>query len=271
MAIKRPGGKLKRTLAAAVAAALLAAALPAGMTAAAKADDSCKVHNLGKGIDRDSLQKAVRAADPGDALLVQGRCAGPALIDKDLDISYMGWAGAPMPLGSQYVAEPRGRIVTDGSGPALVIDPDVPGLTINPGLAVKGGIVIGDVKTWHDTLPSVIATTAGTSLSDCHLRNDDTAVEFAASQAALDAASAGDDLSIRGTCTGETVIDEAARVAGWRIAISALTLGEKPAGTDDSGPATLERVTVDTGVDSLVLKDVRITNGFSIRDLTPAS
>ena len=266
----QPGGRLTRILGAAVATALLVAALPAGVSIAAEGDLACKVHNLGKATDRDSLQKAVRAADPGDALLVQGTCAGTTSIDKDLDISYMGWAGAPMPLGRQYVAEPRGRIVSGGSGPALVIDPGVQHFSINPGLQVSGGIVIGDVEAWQDAEPSVIATIPSATLRDCHLRNDDTSAEFAGSQAAIDAAGASANLSLRGTCSGETVIDEAARVAGWRIAISALTLGQKSSSVDDSGPATLERVVVDAGVDSLVLKDVRVADGFRISELTSA-
>ena len=55
----------------------------------------------------------------------------------------------------------------------------------------------------------------------------------------------------------------------WRIAISSLTLGEEPAHAADSGPATLTRVSVDADVDSLVLKRVRVTNGFRITELEP--
>ncbi len=265
----RPSSKLVRTLAVAATAALLFSALSNGMAVTAKADVACKVHNLGKGIDRNSLQKAVRAADPGDALLVQGRCAGTTIVDKDLDISYMGWAGAPMPLGDQYVAEPRGRIVSDGADPALVIDPGVQDLSLNQGLQVSGGIVIGDVAAWQDVVPSLVATIPSASLSDCHLRNDDTTAEFGRSQAAIDDAATSANLSMRGTCGGETVIDAATRVAGWRIAISGLTLGQDSPTADDSGPATLERVVVDAGVDSLVLKDVRVADGFRISELTP--
>ena len=268
MLIQRSSGRRTRLVIAAMTAAMLLSVLPAGM-ATAKSD--CTVHNLGKGIDRDSLQKAVHAADAGDALLVQGACAGTTFIDKDLDLSYMGWAGAPMPLGSQYVVSPGSRILGDGTGPALVIDPDVERFTINPGLAVAGGIVVGDVEAWDDSAPSTIATIPVASLSDCHLRNDDTEAEFERSQEAIDAAGASAQLSLRGTCSGETVIDEAARLAGWRIAISSLTLGGDIEGADDSGPATLEQVRVDVGVDSLVLRGVRVTDGFSITDLTPAT
>jgi hypothetical protein len=271
MSVERPSVRLTRVLAMAAAAALLASALPAAMVVTAKADSGCKVHNLGKAIDRDSLQKAVRAADPGDALLVQGTCIGTTMIDKDLDISFMGWAGAPMPLGEQYVVTPESQVTSGGAGPALVIDTDVDHFTVNPGLLVADGIVIGDAEAWDASVPSMVVTIPGHSLGDCHLRNDDTAEEFVRSQEALDAATPSAQLSLRGACAGETVVDEATRVAGWRIAISSLTLGGKPAGADDSGPATLSSVSVDAGVDSLVLRDVQVPDGFRISELTPAT
>lgn len=271
MSVKRPSLRLTRVLAMAATAAMLAAALPAGAVVMAKADGDCKVHNLGKAIDRNSLQKAVRVADPGDALLVQGTCAGTTLIDKDLDISFMGWAGAPMPLGSQYVVSPESRVTGGGAGPALVIDSGVDHFTVNPGLLVADGIVIGEADAWDASVPSMVATITGHSLGDCHLRNDETAEEYERSQEALDAAAPSAQLSLRGACTGETVVGEATRVAGWRIAISSLTLGGEPAGAEDSGPATLASVSVDAGVDDLVLRDVQVTDGFRITELTPAT
>ena len=267
--------KLIRVLAAATMVATVASALPAAIAGAAQGDAACKVHNINSGVDRDSLQRAVRAAEPGDALLVQGTCRGTTLVDKDLDISYMGWAGAPMPLGQQYVTSPRGRIVSGGLKPALVIDPAVEYFTVNPGLVVAGGIVIDDVDAWRDQVsaawreasPSMIVSLASDRLSDCHLRNDATGAEFARSQRAFQSASTSDQLSLRGSCGGETVIEEPSQVAGWRIALSSMTFGEEPTGADDSGPATLASVSVDAGVDRLVLRDVRVTDGFSIDDL----
>jgi hypothetical protein len=55
-------------------------------------------------------------------------------------------------------------------------------------------------------------------------------------------------------------------MAGWRLALSSLTFGQA-ASADDSGPATLASVSVDSGVDRLVLRGVRVTDGFSIHDL----
>lgn len=267
-------------LSAAVAAAVLLAALPGSIAVAAKADVECKVHNLNQASDRASLQRAVAAADPGDALLVQGTCTGTTLIDKDLDISYMGWAGAPMPLGSEYVTDPKGRIASGSSRPALVVDADVESFVVNPGLVVAGGIVIGDVAAWADgagaaraawrnAAPSTLASIPATTLAECHLRNDETGDEYRVGQSAMNAAAAGDRLSIRGSCGGETVIDQPTTISGWRIAISSMSLGGSQGSSDDSGPATLARVSVGSDVDRLVLKDVRVTRGFDIAGLAP--
>ena len=80
----------------------------------------------------------------------------------------------------------------------------------------------------------------------------------------------GEDLSER-IARGPIPADEATRIAGWRIAISALTLDQEPADTDDSGPATLENVSVDASVESLVLKDVSVSDGFRISELAATS
>lgn len=276
--MQRRNGKLIRALAAVVATGMLVSAFPANV-AAAKGDIACLVHNLNTGQDRISLQRAVRAASPGDALLVQGRCAGTTLIDKELDLSYMGWSGAPMPLGERYVASPRGRIVSDGLKPALVIDPDVEQLTVNSGLVVVGGIVIDELADWRTEAgglpldwrtadPSTTASIPSASLSDCHLRNDVTGAEFQQSQAAVDAAAPDQVLSLRGSCAGTTDIAEPSRMAGWRIAISSMSFDDEAGSADDSGPASLAQVRVDDGVDSLVLRDVRVTDGFRIGDLS---
>ena len=58
--MQRRGGKLIRLLAVAAAAAMLVSALPASAATAAKGD--CKVHNIGKGINRNSLQRPTRPA-----------------------------------------------------------------------------------------------------------------------------------------------------------------------------------------------------------------
>lgn len=276
--MQRRSGKLVRVLAVAAAAALMISALPASAATAAREEAACKVHNIGKGINRGSLQRAVWAADPGDALLVQGTCTGTTLIAKDLDISYLGWSGAPLPLGRQYQTSPRGKIRSGSWRPALVIDPRVDDFRINPGLRVLGGIVIDDIAAWRGSAKPVptpwrassatpSAPSWATRLRSCYVANNGSAAQFRRSQAAARAASPGDHLSLRGVCVGETVIGKDLNVSGWRIAISSRSLGGGRVSRDDSGPPTLTRVAVDDGVDSLVLKRVRVTNGFRIGDL----
>jgi hypothetical protein len=276
--MQRRGGKLLRVLAVAAAAAVLVSTLPGSVATADRGD--CKVHNIGKGINRDSLQRAVWAADAGDSLLVQGICTGTTLIAKNFDISYMGWAGAPMPLGKQYIASPRGKIRSGSWQPALVIDPNADDFAINPGLRVLGGIIIdeladwrGDAKpvptAWKTLNPSASVPDWNARLRSCYVRTDGTGDKYRRSQAAVGAASADDQLSVRGTCAGKTVIDKDLSMTGWRVAISGTRLGSKQVSRDDSGPPTLTRVTVDDDVESLVLKRLRVTNGFSIEDLEP--
>ena len=280
--MQRRTGTLIRVLAVAAAAALLISALPASVATAAPAEVPCRVYNSDRGISRDSLQRAVWAARAGDTLLVQGTCRGTTLVTKDLTISYMGWAGAPLPLPPpgqrQWVLTPRGKVVSGSWRPALVVDPSVDALSITPGLRVLGGIVIDELRPWRGDAKPVPAawkgSTASTSASlatarlrACHVRTDDTGAEFRRSQAAVRAAAPGGHLSLRGTCVGETVIRTDLYVSGWRIAISSTSLGGGTASRDDSGPPTLTRVVVDDDVDRLVLKRVRVTNGFSIGDL----
>jgi hypothetical protein len=263
---------------------MLVSVLPASVATAARGEAACKVYNVHKSISRNTLQRAVWAADAGDMLLVQGTCSGTTLITKDLQVGYMGWAGAPLPINpprdKQFVSSPRGKIRSGSWRPALVIGPKVDDFRIYPGLRVIGGIVIGDTGEWRGDAKPVptawktaaatpSAGVAGTGLRACHVRNADTGVAFGRSQAAVRAVSAGDDLSLRGACVGETVIDTDLRVSGWRIAISGQTFGSKLAPRDDSGPPTLTRVTVDDGVGSLVLKRLRVANGFSIEDVEP--
>lgn len=279
----RPSGKLMRVLAVAAAAAMLVSAMPAVVATAAPGELACKVHNLDQNTNRNTLQRAVWDADPGDALLVQGTCRGTTLIRKDLDISYMGWAGAPMPLGKKYVSKPRGKIVSGSWRPALVIHPRVNELTINRGLRVIGGIVIGDVKAWQGAKAAPSAwkqaarselSTAGTSgLRRCHVTDRGSGAEFPRSQMAVRAASPGGRLLLRGACGGETYIDKDLSIVGYRIDISAARFDAKGKtkviAKDSSGPPALTRVIVDDDVDSLVLKRVRVTNGFEIRDFAP--
>jgi hypothetical protein len=189
-----------------------------------------------------------------------------------------------MPLGQKYVTKPRGKIVSGSWRPALVVARTVDDLTINRGLRVVGGIVVGDVKAWLGTakpVPSAwqlatssgVATSALTGLRRCHVTNRDSGARFARSQVAVRNASPGGRLWLRGACGGETVIRQDLSIGGYRIAISGARFDKhgkvKVYSRDDSGPPALTRVIVDDDVDSLVIKGVRVTNGFRITDLTP--
>lgn len=266
-----------RVAAVAAAAAMLAAALPASVTAAA-GNDACRVYNVDKQIGRNTLQRAVWDADSGDRLILYGTCVGTTVVRKDLTI---GWAEASStPLAKGQAASSGKPSIKSGSWrPALVIAPGVDDFRVLPGLPVIGGIVIGDVKgwmgaakpvpaAWKSAAPAFIATRARPSLRACHVRNDSGA-QYLRSQAAVRGASPGDQLSLRGACGGATYIRQDLTVAGWRIAISAQTLGSRRASRKDSGPPALTRVIVDDDVDRLVLKRVRVTNGFGIRNLAP--
>ena len=278
--MQRRSGKLIRVLAVAAAAALLISPpCPRSAATAAKGEVACKVHNIGKGINRDSLQRAVWAADPGDALLVQGTCTGTTLTSARVSTSAT-WAGPGRRCrwASSTRPSPRGKIRSGSWRPALVIDPRVDDFRINPGLRVLGGIVIGDIAAWRGSTKPVptawrassatpSAPTWAARLRSCYVANDESTARFRRSQAAARAAAPGDHLSLRGICVGETVIGKDLHVSGWRIAISSKSLGGGRASRDDSGPPTLTRVAVDDEVGSLVLKRVRVTNGFSIGDL----
>ena len=163
--------------------------------------------------------------------------------------------------------------------PALVIDPSVDEFSIVGPLPVIGGIVIGDARdwqgaakpvspAWRNAQPSGIASKASPRLRKCHVRNDDTGAQFRRSQHAVSLASAGEHLSLRGSCWGTTDIQQDVTLAGWRVAISSKAFGQR-AERADSGPPLLGAVVGDHDVADLVLRRLRVTNGFVLRDLAP--
>ena len=230
--MRRRSGKLIRVLAVAAAAALLISALPASAATAAKGEVACKVHNIGKGINRDSLQRAVWAADPGDALLVQGTCTGTTLIGKDLDISYMGWSGAPMPLGQRSTRPHREARSAAAAGArrwsstrvwtTSASTPACESLVASSSTTSRlGGVVPSPSRQPGEPRLRRRAPPPGLRrLRSCYVANDESTAQFRRSQAAARAAAPGDHLSLRGICVGETVIGKDLHVSGWRIAIS---------------------------------------------------
>jgi hypothetical protein len=268
-----------RVLAIAAAAALVAAAL-SGSVATAAGPKACKVYNADQEISRDSLQRAVWAADPGDRLIVKGTCVGTTLIAKDLTIGGVRVSSKRLKGGGTRDSGPA--TIRSGSWrPSIVVDPRVDDFTIRPGLRVLRGIVVGDIGEWKgDAKPvpsawknaevasrSVAASASG--LRACNVSNRETGAKFGRSQRAVLVASPGDHLRLRGKCVGETAIDKNLHILGWRISISGKTFGSDKVYRDSSGPPTLTKVAVDDDVDSLVLKALRVTNGFRVGDLAP--
>lgn len=276
--MRQRGGKLIRVLAVAAATAMLVSALPASAATAAK-DDACRVYNSDKGIGRNSLQRAVWDADAGDYLLVKGTCVGTTVIRKDLDIGWIETSSKDLRSG-KVSSSGKPRIRSGDWRPALIIHPGVDDFSIESGLSVIGGIVVGDVKewvgprrpvsdAWKSAKPSVISTVPAPKLRYCRMRNDVSEDEFKLSRPAIDAASARDHLSLRGTCGGGTVISTDLSISGWRLALSSTAFGSQKVDKQDSGPPTIKGLTIDDDVDDFVLKRVRVTRGFGITDVTP--
>jgi hypothetical protein len=267
-----------RLLAVAAGAAMLVSAMPASVATAAKDDGACRVYNMDKQIGRNTLQRAVWDADPGDQLLLYGTCVGTTVVRKNLTITGAEASSMPLPKGP-VSSTGKPRIRSGSWRPALVIDPSVDEFSIVGPLPVIGGIVVGDARdwqgpakpvspAWRSAQPSGIASKASPRLRKCHVRNDDTGAQFRRSQHAVSLASAGDHLSLRGTCWGTTVIQQDLTLTGWRVAISSKVFGQE-AERADSGPPLLGAVVVDDDVDDVVLRRMRVKNGFVIRDLAP--
>lgn len=274
----RRGGRLMRALAVAAAAAMLVSAMPASAATGAKGDGACRVYNTDKQIGRNTLQRAVWDADPGDQLLLYGTCVGTTIVRKNLAIAGAEASTQALPKGP-VSSTGKPRIRSGSWRPALVIDPSVDEFAIDGPLPVIGGIVIGDAddwqgasqpvsRAWRSAQPSGIASKSSPRLRRCHVRNDDTGDQYRRSQHAVGLASAGDRLSLRGACWGTTVIDQGLTLVGWRVAISSKVFGQKVQRAD-SGPPLLGSVVVDDDVDDLVLRRMRIKNGFRITDRSP--
>lgn len=222
--------RLGQALVLALATAVLATASAASVAAAAS-PLPCKVHDLTKGIDRNSLQRAVWAADPGDVLLVQGTCVGTTVIRKDLTIGPMGTKHLPLPLGEEYVIDPRATLGSGSWRPTLIIDPAVDDLWITPGLRVKQGFVIGEPRDWRigskAAAPWYWAHWGGARpvLGGSRRRTLDTCAVWDAGRsgmrsslaAAVDAAPRGARLVLAGRCQGPTTISANVFVHGSRL------------------------------------------------------
>lgn len=258
---RRVGG----VLAVAAAAALLLSALP-GSVATAASPTACKVRNLDSGVGRDSLQRAVWAASPGDHLAVRGTCTGTTLIRKDLHIE--GRSGS------------RRAIVRSGSSyPTIVVDPRVDDLVIDDSLSVRGGIIITSVRAWKQS-PTKVTSFPRPPKSDLKFRIVSTCRVgggHPSFRSAIAAADPGDRLPFSGTCVGRVRIDRDLRIVGARMGASSMTCdkdGKCRTFSTETGPPRIKSfsryptIVVDPSVEHLRLSGFGIRDGFRIGPLS---
>ncbi len=256
--------KLARVLAIVAAMSMLITALPAAITSAAS-PTACKVWNSDKEIGRDSLQRAVWAASPGDHLWVRGTCVGSAIIRKDVHIAGYRLKTSDPQSGVRDSGKPT--LVGD---PAFVVDPRVARLTIAKGLTVHGGFVIGDGREGRAPSPAMAPRLSGfapaaKSARTCRVFNSGNV--HRSLQDAVSAASSGDRLMLLGTCLGQTRIDQNLLIGSIRIAAAGTGRPSHPA---DSGPPRIgirgpgPAISVGPDVTSLMMTGIIIRGGISI-------
>ena len=129
---------------------------------------------------------------------------------------------------------------TGWAGPSLV------GL---PGYAVRRGFALGTALALVGSLLFVTGTAA--KAASCVVVNDAApAVSYATLQSAVDAASAGDTLRVKGTCVGNTTIT------------TSLTIAGRPRATLDGNHAgSVITIASPTGTDLVTLSGLTITRG----------
>jgi hypothetical protein len=272
--------RLGRVLAIAIAAALLISALPGSMASAAS-PRACRVYNLDQEIGRNTLQRAVWAADPGDRLAVRGRCTGTTRIGKDLHIRGMRIKSVT----------PGGRLLDSGRPTigGLMVDPRVDDLTIAKNVLVRKGVSVGSLATpkpvmadsaWGSAvepagLPPNMRTITHYDrtcrvMTDAGMHND--------LQTAIDATPDKGSLSFVGTCSGRVSITKDLHISGVQIGAASprcrangqcvvhATLSGLPAIRSTApGPAVI----IDAGVAGVSIGmgvPVTIKGGIAIRD-----
>jgi hypothetical protein len=273
--------RLGRVLAIAIAAALLISALP-GSVASAASPRACKVYNLDKEIGRNTLQRAVWAADPGDRLAVRGRCTGATRIGKDLHIRGMRIKSVT----------PGGRLLDSGRPTigGLVVDPRVDDLTIAKNVLVRKGVSVGSLAATKPAVgrpgsgPAAIpaAVPAGTKFTLTYDRTCRVSADggwYNDLQEAIDANPGDEFLIFYGTCSGPVSITRDLDILGdiW-IASSyhCRAAGQCFIHRTESGLPTIRSTTpgpaliIDASVTELALGGiaggVTIKGGIAIRD-----
>ncbi len=257
--------RIMQALTVALLTALLLSVFSApAVTAASPA--RCKVWNTDKLIGRNTLQRAVWAASPGDHLVVRGTCTGTTFIRKDIHI-----AGVRLAAASSDVRVRDSGPATLSSGskrPTLVIDPAVGDLSIERGLTLRGGFVIGSIREWRS---ASFNTAHVAAMAECQIPGRDGGGKL---QDAVSAASAGQQLGFLGSCVGQTRIDKALHIVGARIKASSFGCDKHgcwgPVRTD-TGPPRIRSggrrgaaIQVASHVDDLTIRAAAIRGGITI-------
>jgi hypothetical protein len=215
----------------------------------------CTVSNDRTDRSTTSLQAAVDRARPHDLLWVSGTCRESVVIDKPLAIGGVTMhINRPWPF-HHVTLEPKLR--SHSGRTALIVDPSVDELSM--GIAIRGGIVIGDPATARRRLPDV-------PMWDWQQRRtfDRTCVVDDAPgrlDEAVAGSAAGASWVFRGRCRGMLGIGVPMSIRGSRKA----TTGPEGGIVDSGVPLQLGPVVVDASVDRLVLAAFRIS-GFVIRE-----
>jgi hypothetical protein len=276
-------------LAVAITAGLLSVALPAS-AAAGDGAGACKVYNTSQGFGRDSLQKAVWAADAGDSLMWRGTCEGTTLVSKNVDV--LSFRISAMECDRRHdcrvSGDPGMPSLRSGTWrPTIVVDPRVTDLEIVPRGKIHHGVVIDQVANWkRRTRVAPIAwrshprSAKGPSALDpargrraCLILNLVSGARFEHMQRAVEAASAGDSLTFQGKCTEPIVIDRSLHIQGHRSPLprgAGCAVRGCSASRGTTGTPMLGSVTVVAGVDDVALKHLTINGRFAVRQATPA-
>jgi hypothetical protein len=276
--------RLGRALAIAVIAATALTTLPAGLAASASPLD-CKVHNVDKDISRNSLQRAVWAADAGDTLLVQGTCVGTTRITKDLHIGYMGTRQAPLPLGDRFVIDEAATLRSGSWRPTLIIDPSLDDIRIYRGLTVKQGFVIDEPSDWRGatraTAPRywthwgkarpVLGGSRPRTVNGCVAWNASGQKRYGKLPTAIAGAGDGARFVLAGKCWSGVRIDQRVYVHGSRVPGDAgcRTLPDDSTiciDDADFGPPRVKgRIRISADVDEVAFKRLTLSGGIRIR------
>ena len=274
---------LATILVVAVTATLLLAALPGSVVATSYGPKACKVMNVNQGFGRDSLQKAVWAAAPGDTLSLQGTCTGTTLIEKSVTIGGFPVGGSECGANGNCQSHGDSGWPTLKSGtwrPTIVVDPGVTDFKI-VGVAIRHGLIVDEIANWKGKTRVKKATwrshprsargsfyfDPGRGRRACSVIDMESGERFERMQLAVDAASAGDHLLFQGKC-GSTVVDKSLHIQGLRTVLASSVecrsgRCSKPHETT-TGVPVLGNVAVAAGVDDVAFKHVRIQDSFAV-------